>query len=43
MDKLKKPKRKFIIWNIELEKLPQVLYRGIKLENYERGYDTWMV
>lgn len=43
MERLKEPKRKFGIWNIELEKLPQVQHRDIKLENYEGCYDTQTV
>lgn len=30
---LKKLKRKLILWNMELEKLPRVQYKDIKLEN----------
>lgn len=40
MERLKKPKKKLVIWDIELKKFPQVQYRDIKLENYEGGFDT---
>lgn len=32
---LRKLKRKLIIWNMGLEKLPRVQYKDIKLGNYK--------